>query len=98
MRKGRLYEKALEEVRRVIHEWDPYRLLACGAPKDEFDREIAAVVRQLGRIHSPEDARHVISRVFSSSFEPELFKVEHCRAVGKRLFEVLVESDIIASK
>jgi hypothetical protein len=96
--KKRLYEKALEGVRCVIHEWDPYSLLAGGAPKDEFDSEISAVVGQLGRIHSAEDACHVISRVFSSSFEPDLFKLEHCRAVGKRLFDVLVEREIIAGK
>lgn len=88
-------EKIFDAVRSVVNEWDPYDLLASGAPDDEFGSEISAVVRQLDRIHSPRDASHVISRVFSSSFEPELFQVEHCQSVGERLYSVLVERDII---
>ena len=93
--KRREYGEAFDAVRSVIHEWDPYGLLAGGSPTDEFDMEISAVVRQLGRVHSPLDAAHVISRVFSSSFEPELFEVEHYRAVGERLHQTLVERGIL---
>ena len=93
--KRREYEKAFDAVRGVIHGWDPYGLLAGGSPSDEFDGEIRAVVGQLGRVRSPLDAAHAISRVFSSSFESELFKVEHCREVGKRLYQTLVERGIL---
>ena len=96
--KRREYEKIFDAVRSVIHEWDPYCLLAGGAPDDEFDSEINAVVRQFDRIRSPRDASHVISRVFSSSFEPELFQVEHCQSVGERLYEVLAERGIIEGR
>ena len=92
-RRGR--EEIFETVRKVIHEWDPYDLLAGGAPDDEFDSEISAVIRQLDRIRSSRDACHVISRVFSSSFEPELFQIEHCQSVGLRLYEALAERGII---
>ena len=34
-------------VTRVIAEWDPYALLAGGAPRDEFDAEIASVATQV---------------------------------------------------
>lgn len=88
-------EKIFDAVRSVIYEWDPYDLLAGGAPVDEFDSEISAVIRQLDTIHSSRDACHVISRVFSSSFESELFQVEHCRSVGERLYEVLAERGLI---
>jgi hypothetical protein len=93
--KMREREKIFDAVRSVIHEWDPYDLLAGGAPDDEFDSEISAVIRQLDRIHSARDASHVISRVFSSSFEPEPFQVEYCESVGKRLYEVLAVRGII---
>ena len=96
--KKREYEKAFDAVRGVIHEWDPYSLLAGGAPDDEFDSEIKAVVRQLHRIRSANDASHVISRVFSSSFEPEVFQFEHCQSVGERLYEVLVERGILEQR
>ncbi len=43
-------ERAFAVACRVIHEWDPYGLLKGGAPADEFDREIAAVVAQFDRI------------------------------------------------
>jgi hypothetical protein len=93
--KKREREKIFDAVRSVINEWDPYELLAGGAPSDEFGSEISAVIRQLDRIHSPRDASHVISRVFSSSFEPELFQIEHCQSVGERLYSVLVERSFI---
>lgn len=88
-------ENAFDAVRSVIYEWDPYNLLADGAPRDEFDKEINAVVRQLERIRSSYDASHVVSRVFSSSFESETFQIENCRAVGERLYNVLIERGIL---
>ncbi|HEV2800718.1 MAG TPA: DUF1871 family protein [Pyrinomonadaceae bacterium] len=93
--KRREREKIFDAVRSVINEWDPYDLLAGGAPDDEFGSEISAVIRQLDRIRSPRDASYVISRVFSSSFEPESFQVEHCQSVGERLYSALVERGII---
>jgi hypothetical protein len=71
--KRREREELFDAVRSVIHDWDPYDPIAGGVPDDEFDSEISAVIRQLDRIRSSHDACHVISRVFSSSFEPELF-------------------------
>ena len=91
----RKYEKAFGAVQEVIHEWDPYALLAGGAPYDEFNSEIKAVVAQLDRIQSSNDAAHVISRVFSSSFEPELFQTKNCQSVGERLYEVLAGRGIL---
>lgn len=96
--KRREREKAFDAVRSVIHQWDPYDLLAGGAPADEFDSEISAVVNQLHRVRSPLDAAHAISRVFSSSFSSPSFTVEECRAVGERLHQTLVERGILESK
>lgn len=85
----RAYRKAFDMVRAIIHEWDPYGLLASGSPGDEFDSEIAAIVRQIPRINSEIDAALAISRVFSSSFEPEPFTPESCVRVGARLYQAL---------
>ena len=65
--------KATEVVRQVIHEWDPYGLLAMGAPQDEWDSEIRSLVDQVGRIACEKDAALAISRIFSSAFQPEGF-------------------------
>lgn len=83
------YDRVLRVVREVVHRWDPYRLLRSGCPLDEFDREIAAVARQIPRIRSKDDAAHTLSRVFSSAFEREGFSPEACASPGAELYEAL---------
>jgi Domain of unknown function (DUF1871) len=85
----RWYNLAFETIRVIVHEWDPYGLIKGGAPPDEFDREIASIVSQIPRMQSSNDAVEVVSRVFSSSFEPHLFRPEHCRQVGEKLHQAL---------
>lgn len=89
------YKLALQIVRTIIHEWDPYSLLAGGAPDDEFDREIASVASQVTRIKSQADAAHVISRVFSSAFEHEGFSAKDCAEVGAKLFDALSRNGLL---
>jgi hypothetical protein len=84
------YKEALDVVGQVIRTWDPYGLLATGAPSDEFDGEIAAVVRQLDRINSPGDAAAAISRVFASSFVARDFTPPDCGDVGEHLYAALI--------
>ena len=90
------YREMSTIVARVIAEWDPYALLAEGAPRNEFDAEIASVVAQIPRIASATDATNVVSRVFSSSFEPDAFTPEVCAKVGKRLFAELESHGYLA--
>jgi hypothetical protein len=80
------YRELTALVSGVISEWDPYSLIGGGAPRGEFDAEVALVAVQVSRITSAQDASEVISAVFSSAFESPLFKVEACRDVGERLF------------
>jgi hypothetical protein len=89
------YDRAISAVRDLISRWDPYSLLACGAPADEFDSEVQSVVAQISRIRSANDAAHVISRVFSSAFEPSLFKPEDCTEIGRELFRTLTEQELL---
>ncbi len=92
----RRYAQLTAAIGRVIAEWDPYSLLAHGAPSDEFDSEVSSVAAQVKSIKSELDAALVISRVFSSSFEPQLFTPEACTAVGKRLHTELTAHGFVA--
>jgi hypothetical protein len=89
--KKNAWKRVFVVARQVINEWDPYGLMACGCPEDEFDSEVNAVIRQLDRIGSAEDAAQVLSRIFSSSFDPEPFTIEQCRPAGQRLYQALSE-------
>lgn len=88
--------RATQVVREVIVRWDPYKLLAEGCPEDEFDREIASLVALVPRIRSRNDAIHALSRIFSSSFEPEKFSTEQCIVPGTELFDVLIAHSLIS--
>ena len=89
------YELAIQVVGKVVRAWDPYSLIAEGAPSDEFDSEIASLAGQIARIGGPTDAVHTVSRVFSSAFGPSEFGVAACREVGENLYEALVHSGLI---
>jgi len=76
-------------VRKVIHEWDPYHLLAHGAPEDEWDSEILEIVGRINQVASPTSAAAVISDVFTKAFQPDGFTPQDCGHVGKNLFDAL---------
>jgi hypothetical protein len=82
-------------VRKVIHAWDPYRLLEGGAPGDEWDREILQIVARVGRIYSAADAAAVVSEVFTEAFHPEGFGQDELAEVGKKLFTALQDAGMI---
>jgi hypothetical protein len=88
--------RAFAIVREAIHTWDPYGLIAAGAPDDEWDSEIARVVAEIPRITSEWDAADVVSRVFSAAFQPEGFSPSDCAEVGCKLFGALKDSGILA--
>jgi hypothetical protein len=89
------YKRALEVVGSVVREWDPYGLVAGGAPADKFDSEIAAVVTQIPRIKTEKEAALALSRVFSSAFEADRFKPEHCTEAAKKLFAALTANGLV---
>ncbi|MFC7301085.1 hypothetical protein [Cognatiluteimonas weifangensis] len=73
MKDRREYEKAVEIIGCVIRAWDPYSLIAEGAPADEFNGQIAKITAKVPTFRSPSDAAQVISAVFSASFGPRVF-------------------------
>lgn len=55
------------------------------APSDEFDSEIKSVAAKISFESSVNDIARVISRVFSSSFEKEIFHLNDCLTVAKEV-------------
>ena len=92
------YKRAIEVVGSVIRRWDPYALLAHGAPSDEFDPLITRLVVQIPRIGSAHDAAQAVSRVFSSAFQPEGFSLEDCATVGSELFDALSAQKLVGDQ
>ena len=93
--KGR--DTLCEAVRRVVREWDPLGLLAGGAPEDEWDGEVNALVKQVPRIRSEKDAAHAVSRVFSS-LDPQRFTPDGCSEVGRALYAALREAGVVGDE
>jgi len=90
-----IYKNLIEMIRSVINKWDPYGLIASGAPKDEFDIEIMDIAVKVQAIHTEKDAILVISEVFSKWFNPKDFTLQYCDRVGKELFMKLKEEKFI---
>ena len=72
----------------IIREWDPEKLLAGGAPPDEYDPEIAQILPHVRRIQSSADAAAVVSNVFASNFGRGDCDGAYA-AIGERLFFAL---------
>ena len=89
------YDKALGIVGGVIRGWDPYSLIAQGAPGDEFDGQIARITARIPGFRSPEDAAQAISDVFSTSFGPDTFGAAECSAPAIELFAALRRADLL---
>ena len=88
MRRSADRDHILEVIRGVIRDWDPLGLLAGGAPVDEWDGEARALLKQLPRIRSENDAAHALSRLFSS-FDRKRFTPDGCAEVGRALYDSL---------
>jgi len=89
------YKTALERVRLIIDEWDPYALLENGAPADEYESLAMSVVGKSSRAFSAEDVVQAVSSIFSGAFEPEHFQVEQCREVGLKVFAALQDEGFV---
>ncbi|MBL8899882.1 MAG: hypothetical protein JNM84_19780 [Planctomycetes bacterium] len=84
-----LYQARFAVVAPVLRAWDPYRLLALGAPLDELDGEIQRVVARWDEVRSREDATRVIAEVFASAFDSRDFPHASAADVGARLYRAM---------
>ncbi len=73
-------------------------LLAAGAPRDEFDAEIARLATRIRYIHSAQDAAREISAVFSDCFSPEESPAYSCAQIGAKLFDELQRAQLLSTE
>ena len=88
-------EKARAIIRGLVHKWDPYALIAHGAPANEWDDEVEQIVERIHRFESPMDGARVLSEVFSSSLGPAGFEPERCREWAEELHQALAATGLI---
>ena len=99
MKHRRDYEKAIEIIGGIIRAWDPYCLIAEGAPSDEFDGEIAKITAKVPSFRSSSDVARAISEVFLASFGPkEQFSPLDCAEPAEHIFLELGRANLLAGR
>lgn len=78
-------------VKRAINAWDPYGLLACGAPSNEFDLATMLVCARIHPGSSVDEIARVLSVVFSDMFTARDFSIEACRPTAEVIYKGLHE-------
>lgn len=95
MKDRREYEKAIEIIGDVIRAWDPYSLIAEGAPADELDGQIAKIAARVPTFCSSSDVAQAISAVFSASFGSESFSAADCSSQAEQIFTGLGRAKLL---
>ncbi len=77
-----------EIVKKYIDEKDPVRLLAMGAPDDEYDIESRKIAERITVQHSAEEIAGIIAEVINKAFDrehsPDLY-IEVAQKIRKEL-------------
>jgi hypothetical protein len=60
------------EVSRLLREADPSRLIAIGAPDDEYDPEVSTILPRLREANSAEDVQRIVHEEFVQWFGAEI--------------------------
>ncbi len=66
------YGSLYTEVSRVMREADPIRLIAIGAPEDEYDVEIRTILPRLREAKSSDDVQRIVHEEFVHWFTAEI--------------------------
>ena len=81
---GALYTK----VSRLLREADPIRLIAIGAPGEEYDIEVRTILPRLHDAKSPDDVQRIVHEEFVHWFTAEIAgSVEQYADVCKNIWE-----------
>ena len=59
-------------VKQAIDQADPMRLLATGAPEDEYESEIQEIVGRVGTCMTLEEVQTLVHEVFATWFDAQL--------------------------
>jgi hypothetical protein len=60
------------EVSRLMRGADPIRLIAIGAPEDEYDVELRTILPRLREAKSPDDVQRIVHEEFVHWFSAEI--------------------------
>jgi hypothetical protein len=93
----REYEQAVEIIGDVIRAWDPFSLMADGAPADEFDDQIAKITARVPTFRRSSDAAEAVSAVFSEAFGSETFSPADCAKPGEQIFTGLGRAHLLSA-
>lgn len=74
-------------VRKVVHKEDPYGLLECGCPKDEFDDEIKQITNEIKEGQSLEELYSIVKKTFVVAFDDKKeFTDDKCFGMAKQIY------------
>jgi hypothetical protein len=65
------YGDLYTEVSRLLREADPIRLIAIGAPDDEYDPEVSTILPRLREANSANDVQRIVHEEFVHWFGAE---------------------------
>lgn len=66
------YGELYAEVSRLVHEADPIRLIAIGAPDDEYDVEVSTILPRLHEATSASDVHRIVYEEFVHWFDADI--------------------------
>jgi broad specificity phosphatase PhoE len=83
------YGALYTEVSRLMREADPIRLIAIGAPEDEYDVELRTILPRLREAKSADDVQRIVHEEFVHWFSAEIAgPAEQYAEVSKNIWEV----------
>jgi hypothetical protein len=81
------YGGLYSEVSRLLREADPIRLIAIGAPDDEYDPEVRTILPRLSEANSAGDVQRIVHEEFVRWFSAEIAGPEaRYAAVSKEIW------------
>lgn len=66
------YGELYAEVSRLVREADPIRLIAIGAPDDEYDVEVSTILPRLHEATSASDVHRIVHEEFVHWFDADI--------------------------
>jgi len=66
------YGELYAEVSRLVREADPVRLIAIGAPDDEYDVEVSTILPRLREATSASDVLRIVHEEFVQMFDAKI--------------------------
>ncbi len=66
------YGELYAEVSRLVREADPIRLIAIGAPDDEYDTEVSTILPRLYEATSASDVHRIVHEEFVRWFDADI--------------------------